>query len=86
MRGYQKRIVCLKRTGSPIIEEAYFVLSDGASLEDGRESFLKEANRIIEENTVDKKKRDGRILPFCLGILTAVSVIFMLIALSRLFA
>lgn len=86
MRGYQKRIVCLKRTGSPIIEEAYFVLSEGASLEDGRESFLKEANRIIEENTGEKRKRDGRLFPFCLGILSAASVFFALIALSRLFA
>lgn len=67
MRGYQKRLVCLKKTGSPIIEEAYFLLSDGVNLENGKERFLKEANRIIEENGAKKKKKKSRAFYFCLG-------------------
>ena len=82
MRGYQKRLVCLKKTGSPIIEEAYFVLSDGVSLENGKERFLKEANRIIEEciGNIDGSSEKGAfsralsslrraLLPFMIGAL-----------------
>ena len=76
MRGYQKRIVCLKRTGSPIIEEAYFVLSDGVCLDSKRDDFLKEANRLIGENTKEKKRGSGRVFPFCLGALAALLAVF----------
>ena len=51
MRGYQKRVVCLKKTDSPMIEEAYFVLSRDLELGNNKENFIKEANKLIEENT-----------------------------------
>lgn len=85
MRGYQKRIVCLKKTGSPLIEEAYFLLSDGACLEGGREKFLREANRIIEENTGEKRKKDGRVLHFCQGALSSAAILVAVFAVILIF-
>ncbi len=84
MRGYQKKIVCLKKTDSPIIDEAYFVLSGGVDFGCQRENLIKEANRIIEENTGEKKKRDGRFLFFCLGVLSSSAVALVLFILTRL--
>ncbi len=87
MRGYQKRLVCLKKTGSPIIEEAYFVLSDGVSLENGKERFLKEANRIIEENGTQKRNKRSRAFYFYLGCavgaLLLLGVLIPIIAFTR---
>ena len=51
MRGYQKRVIYLKNTGSRDFEEAYFIVrEDGAA--DGRSSLhmIEEANRIFDEN------------------------------------
>lgn len=49
MRGYQKRVIFLKHTGSRLFDEAYFVVSpssEGAAEGD----MVLEANRIIEDN------------------------------------
>ena len=51
MRGYQKRVIYVKNTGSRHFEEAYFVVRPDAraeSLSDGK--MIEEANRIIKEN------------------------------------
>ena len=54
MRGYQKKVIYLKNTGSPVFEEAYFVIKSDKSQKKEREKnkseLLEEANRIIEEN------------------------------------
>ena len=74
MRGYQKRVIYLKNTGSPLFEEAYFVIkSDG----EGRSSkssttLVQEANKIIEENFGKRRGKAARlgrwhILAFFLG-------------------
>ncbi len=72
MRGYQKRVIYLKNTGSRQFEEAYFVLrpddNDGSS----EKALIEEANRIINENFEKKKRRflyskRWHILAFCLG-------------------
>ena len=57
MRGYQKRVIYVKNTGSRHFEEAYFVMRsdcDGAAA--SPDSMILEANRIINENF---KKRKG---------------------------
>ncbi len=52
MRGYQKKVIYLKNTGSRSFEEAYFVLKDNDSGAPRRSeaSMIDEANLIIEEN------------------------------------
>lgn len=51
VRGYQRRIILLKNTGSDVFEEAYFVMSDrGVSAGLDTDEMICEANRIIEEN------------------------------------
>ena len=51
MRGYQKKVIYLKNTGSRNFEEAYFVLrSDIDSPKISEGEMIKEANTIIDEN------------------------------------
>ena len=63
MRGYQRRVIYLKNTGSALFDEAYFVVKEGgvAAAESG--DMVSEATRIIEENLGDKKRR-GRARSF----------------------
>ena len=60
MRGYQKKVIYLKNTGSRHFEEAYFVLRGDADNNNptGAE-MIDEANRIIKENF--EKERRGFI-------------------------
>ena len=88
MRGYQKRVVFLKNTGSSLFEEAYFVIRSDKGEKSHPEGlkkndFLEEANRIIEENSKyygeDKRRRlDYKsALVFGLGFLSS-SLIYVL--------
>lgn len=77
MRGYQKRVIFLKHTGSRIFDEAYFVVSPSGEKSCENDMVL-EANRIIEDNLgaglSEEKTRKGRFLsPFLLGV--AVSAV-----------
>ena len=79
MRGYQKRVIYLKNTGSQSFEEAYFVLrSDTASLPTSQ-LMIEEANRIIEENfggrrTGKKGIKKGHIISFILGCTLTLAI------------
>ena len=90
MRGYQKKVIFLKDTGSHLFDEAYFVVSrEGEEAKVGQSNMVLEANRIIRESVWDDERAargdGGRIkaflLPFLLGALisAAVSVICVLI-------
>ena len=57
MRGCQKRVIYMKNTGSEVFDEAYFVVKDGYSHTSAEVDFLKEANRIVEENSCGVKKK-----------------------------
>lgn len=79
MRGYQKRIVFLKHTGSRIFDEAYFLVNPSCENENENDMVL-EANRIIEDNITkgrdDKKGAFGKsIFPFLLGV-AAAGIVF----------
>ena len=50
VRGYQKRVIFVKNTGSRLFDEAYFVLSERESEKEKKADIIAEANRIIEEN------------------------------------
>ena len=63
MRGYQKRVIYIKNTGSEIFEEAYFVVKGDvtASLHT-HDKMVDEANRIINENFESKRGKFLRTL------------------------
>lgn len=77
MRGYQKKVIFLKDTGSNLFDEAYFVVSrKGEEAKIDQSDMVFEANRIIKESLKDKelrirgereKKKKSFFLPFLLG-------------------
>lgn len=57
MRGYQKKVIYVKNTGSRHFEEAYFVMrGDSPDRECSHEKMVEEANRIIKENFGARKR------------------------------
>ena len=81
MRGYQKRVIFLKNTGSHLFDEAYFVLSkECEAAHIGQSDMVLEANRIIEESLKEcapvQEGRRGRfftlVIPFLLGVIFTV--------------
>jgi hypothetical protein len=77
VRGYQKKVIYLKDTGSHLFDEAYFVVSrKGEEAHIEQTDMIYEANRIIRESLMDKEARikgsragrkSGFFLPFFLG-------------------
>ena len=84
MRGYQKKVIFLKDTGSSLFDEAYFVISrKGEEAELCKSDMIFEANRIIKESLGDREKRlKGKkrllradvILPFFIGAVVALVI------------
>ena len=78
MKGYQKRVIYLKNTGSHIFDEAvFFVKGENDLKELGKGDMVNEANRIIEESLgkLDTQGRgSGRFLGFFAPFLLGVSV------------
>lgn len=70
MRGYQKRVIYMKNTGSSLFEEAYFIIRSGSenSCAATEAGMVEEANRIIKENI--QCKRGGFIYRFRWHIFT----------------
>ena len=67
MRGYQRRVIFLKNTGSALFEEAYFVMRSEEMAEGRSEAdMVSEATRIIEENFGKRKKRLKKVRPLSL--------------------
>lgn len=73
MRGYQRKVIYVKNTGSRHFEEAYFVLRpEKEGNMPSKRSMVKEANRIIKENIKNDGggffvKKKWHILAFFLG-------------------
>ena len=87
MRGYQKRVIYLKNTGSQLFDEAYFIVSPFAENKNENDMVI-EANKIIEdsigaERNKKSSKASGFLYPFLLGaavsflVLSAVLFIFL---------
>jgi len=83
MRGYQKKVIFLKDTGSHLFDEAYFVVSRrGEEAQICKSDMIFEANRIIKESLKDTEKRiKGRrllrlsvIIPFFCGVIVTLLV------------
>ena len=76
VKGAQKQMVVLKINDSEVFEEAYFVVRRGAG--NIRMDMLSEANRIVEECGVRRKKNmkvSIRSLVFAVASFLAGSVI-----------
>ena len=57
MKGYQRKVIHIKNTGSYLFDEAYFVLSrDGEDLKLGEDDMVTEANRIINDKNYARLK------------------------------
>lgn len=85
MKGYQRKVIHIKNTGSYLFDEAYFVLSrDGESLRLGEDDMVTEANRIINDKSYARIKYNPifryrrQIISLALGI--AIGVISSLVA------
>ena len=90
MRGYQKKVIFLKDTGSHLFDEAYFVVSrQGEEAQLDKSDMIIEANRIINESLGDLKKREKRlfklnvVLPFFVGALISFSITFLVMVFIR---
>ena len=95
VRGYKKKVIFLKDTGSHLFDEAYFVVSrrgEEANVEQSDMVF--EANRIIKESLENKesriissKSKTRFLFPFLLGIfatlITLLCVYFVLILFKK---
>ena len=73
MRGYQRRVIFLKNTGSALFEEAYFLMRSEEMTEGKSEAdMVSEAGRIIEEN-FGKRKRHRKIPKLLALIISFIS-------------
>ena len=93
MKGYQKKVIFLKNTGSHLFDEAYCVVSrQGEEAAIGKSDMILEANRIIKESIGNdaqniRREKGERTWsfypPFFLGVFvaSAVMLIFYLIRL-----
>lgn len=90
VRGYQKRVIYLKNTGSPLFDEAYFIVSrEGEATGLARGDMVYEANRIIDESLDGESVRGpgARLrrvlsfaLPFLLGAVISTVVCVILVS------
>lgn len=84
MRGYQKKVIYLKNTGSRDFEEAYFIIRpDGKEDEVSSARMIEEANRIVEENFGRRRRRiftftRGSLFSFFIGLLTGLAIALVL--------
>ncbi len=75
-KGYKRRVIVVKETGSRLFDAAYFVVRDGMP-EDSIQDMVEEASRIINSKISEESCPASykRLLAFSLGVALA-SVIF----------
>ncbi len=84
MRGYQKKVIYVKNTGSRHFEEAYFVIRPDAQAEClSNEKMVEEANRIINENIGAQRggflySKRWYFLTFAIGAAASFAICFAL--------
>ena len=92
MRGYKKKVIFIKNTGSEMFEEAFFVLKSDSKEEKKQKKLTRdmvyEANRVIDEKIDSDRKRKicialTGIISFLCGALISVSVCTVLILCLR---
>lgn len=86
MRGYQKRVIYLKNTGSRDFEEAYFIVrADVGDKGHTCPHMIEEANRIIDENFGEKRGRLYAYRWYIFTFLLGASISALLILLADIF-
>lgn len=81
LKGCQKKIIVMKNTGSPIFEEAYFILSENAQRAHTSErDMISEANRIIRESGAGKADRFSRLPRALRAVILSASFSLLLFA------
>ena len=89
MKGYQRKVIHIKNTGSYLFDEAYFVLSrDGEDLRLGEDDMVTEANRIINDKNYARLKNGilfryrSQIISLIMGAAIGAVVSFLMLRLS----
>ena len=89
MKGYQRKVIHIKNTGSYLFDEAYFVLSrDGEDLKLGEDDMVTEANRIINDKNYARLKNGilfrykSQIISLITGAVVGAMVSFLIMYLS----
>jgi hypothetical protein len=89
MRGYQRKVIHIKNTGSYLFDEAYFVLSrDGEDLQLGEDDMVTEANRIINDKSYARIKYGPlhrykrQIISLLAGIILGAVVSFLILRIT----
>ncbi len=76
-KGCEKRMIMIKNTGSELFEEAYFILNNKKASRVSEYDMMKEANRIVENNSftgnVQENKRSP-LLIYLLGVLCGIGI------------
>ena len=86
VRGYQKRVIFLKNTGSEVFDEAYFILGNNKDADlYSKEDLIMECEKIIEKN-LDGEEGSLRLskrffkflkcyaLPFSIGFFVGLGI------------
>ncbi len=75
-KGYKRKVIVVKDTGSRLFDSAYFIVREGAD-EGGIKDMVEEASRIINEKTAENACPNSykRFFSFSLGA-AFCSVIF----------
>ena len=89
MKGYQRKVIHIKNTGSYLFDEAYFVLSrDGEDLKLGEDDMVTEANRIINDKNYARLKNGilfrykSQIISLTAGVAIGAMVSFLILHIS----
>lgn len=71
-KGYKRRVIVVKDTGSRLFDSAYFVVNESAG-DEGVSDMVKEANRIIAEKAFSERARRPSygFFAFALGLASA---------------
>lgn len=70
LKGYQRKLIMLQTHGSDLFETAYFILKEDAEHRRPDQSeMLSEAKRIVEENSLARRQKDGELRSTLLTLL-----------------
>ena len=88
-KGCERKIIMIKNTGSEFFEEAYFILREKHGSLSGEQDMIKEANRLVNENTVTAKVKKKKklsmpcVYSFSFGMLAGFFVFCVIFAVVK---
>ena len=81
VRATEKRVLHLRRPESGMFDEVIFVLNEDVRKKESHKDMLEEAARIVKgasDATERDKKKRSRLVPFMLGVASALAVCLLL--------